>query len=65
MVELRRQQRAMFVDKLPDFANVAVGALVFGQFLGNGVFSPYVALAGLGLWIVFMGWAAFLAGGER
>ena len=62
MLVLKPTQRAMFADKLPDAANLAMGALVFGQFLGGG-FSPLVALLGLGLWAFFMSWAAVLAGG--
>jgi hypothetical protein len=48
----------MFADKLPDAANLAIGALVFGQFLGPARFSLRVALIGLVVWLVFIGWAA-------
>ena len=51
----------MFVDKLPDAANLAIGALVFGQFVASGRFSLRLALLGLTLWAVFMGWATALA----
>ena len=34
MVGLTGEQRTMLIDKLPDAANLALGALVFGQFLG-------------------------------
>ena len=49
---MNRDQRRTLADKLPDMANVAVGALVFGQFLGNRPFSPAVAISGAALWIV-------------
>lgn len=62
MLVLKRAQRAMFADKLPDAANLAMGALVFGQFLGDG-FSSRIAVLGLALWAFFMGWAAVMAGG--
>ena len=32
MLRWKRAQRAMFADKLADSANLALGALVFGQF---------------------------------
>lgn len=54
----------MFADKLPDTANLALGAPVFGQFLGQG-FSPVVAVVGIMLWVFFMGLAAAFAGGGK
>jgi hypothetical protein len=64
LLRLRHGQRAMLVDKLPDLANLSVGALVFGQLFG-AAFSPVVALAGIAIWAVFIGWAWILAGGEE
>lgn len=61
MLELRTKQRAVLVDKLSDAANVAAGALVFGQFLGEHFFSWRVALAGIGVWLVLIGFAIALA----
>jgi hypothetical protein len=60
MLRWTRSQRAMFADKLPDAANLALGALVFGQFLGAD-FSPLLAAAGGIVWVFFMGWAAHFA----
>ena len=65
MLVLKTPQRAMFADKLPDAANLALGASVFGQFLGEGAFSSLVALPGLGLWVFFIGCAAIVAGGAQ
>jgi hypothetical protein len=48
--------------QLPDAANLAIGGLVFGQFVASGGFSLRVALVGLALWAIFMGWAVGLAG---
>jgi hypothetical protein len=45
-----------------DAANLAIGGLVFGQFVASGGFSLRVALVGLALWAIFMGWAVGLAG---
>ena len=61
MLQLNRPQRTILVDKLPDAANVAVGALFFGQFLGERVFSLSLALFGLGIWALLIGWAVALA----
>lgn len=63
MLVLKKGQRAMFRDKLPDTANLALGALVFGQFLGEGAFSTPVALLGVGLWTFLGGCAVIVAGG--
>ena len=65
MLQLKRAQRAVLVDKLPDVANLAAGALLFGQFLGERAFSPYVALFGLALWALLTGFAVALAGGKE
>jgi hypothetical protein len=43
MLELRTRQREILIDKLPDVANLAAGALVFGQFIGSETFSPSTA----------------------
>ena len=61
MLNLTSRQRAMLVDKLPDAANVAAGALFFGQFLGDRTFSLFLALAGLGSWLLLIGWALMLS----
>lgn len=61
MVELNKAQRAVLVDKLPDVADVAAGALVFGQFLGEHVFSLTLALSGAGIWVVLTVFAIALA----
>lgn len=63
MLVLKTAQRTMFADKLPDTANLALGALVFGQFLAEGAFSTLVALLGVGLWVFFVGCAAILVAG--
>jgi len=64
MVRWKRTQRSLFANKLPDTANLALGALVFGQVLGDR-FSPFVAVTGVAVWALFMGWAAYFAGGAE
>ena len=61
MLELNRHQRHVLVDKLPDVANVAAGALVFGQFLGNTTFSPRLAALGVTLWALLFAGSVILA----
>jgi hypothetical protein len=50
----------MLADKLPDSANLALGALVFGQFLATS-FSWMLAVVGVVLWALFMGLAVHFA----
>ncbi len=61
MIILSSRQRAVLVEKLPDIANVAAGALVFGQFLGDQPYSPALALYGVGIWSALMGFVLLLA----
>ena len=61
MLRLKRTQRAMLADKLPDSANLALRPLVFRQFLATALSWILVAV-GLALWVLFMGLAAYFAG---
>ena len=61
MLLLNRAQRAMLVDKMPDVANLAIGALSFGQFLADRPFSFTLALGGAAIWVISMTWAIALA----
>ena len=54
----------MLIDKLPDAANLALGALVFGQLLSERPFSAGIAVLGLVMWLALLG-AAFRLGGKR
>jgi hypothetical protein len=53
MLGLTQGQRELASDKLADAANVALGALIFGQALGDA-FSWRLAVLG------FLFWAAFI-----
>jgi hypothetical protein len=57
---LNRKQRTLLADKLCDGGNLAVGALVFGQFLGQNPFSPVVGILGLCSWTALVVWAMSL-----
>jgi hypothetical protein len=50
----------MLIDKLPDAANLALGALVFGQFLQDRPFSRQLATAGVAVWLGLLAWALLL-----
>ena len=61
MLRLDQSQRRVLVDKLPDAANMAAGALFFGQFLAGQPFSLAPGLSGIGAWIALMGWTLAMA----
>jgi hypothetical protein len=66
MLILNREQRRLFAETVRDIANVAAGAMVFGQFLSGNAFAPRVMVAGAALWIVFVSSAVLtLKGGRR
>ena len=60
MVGLTTEQRRMLIDKLPDAANLALGALVFGQFLQDRPFSRQLAAFGVAVWLGLLAWALLL-----
>jgi hypothetical protein len=60
MLRLNQRQREMASDKLADLANLAAGALVFGQGLAGpftGTAAIAVAAVGVALWALLT-WAA-------
>lgn len=61
MLRLSTWQRAVLVQKLPDTANLGVGALFFGQFLSERAFSVTLALSGMGMWAALIGFSLLLA----
>jgi len=65
MVRLGQGQRTLLAETLRDIANIAAGAMVFGQFLGSETFSAWIAVFGIGLWGAFVGLATVLAGERR
>ena len=64
MVRLTDAQRAVLVQAFPAVAHLAVGGLVFGQFLRDRPFSIGLALAGVGVWLWLVGFAVVLARGK-
>jgi len=65
MLRLTDAQRAVLVQAIPAVGQLAVGTLVFGQFLRQQPFSPWLALGGIALWFVFVGITVVFAGGKR
>ena len=65
MLRLSDPQRAVLVQALPAVANLAIGAMVFGQFLRQQTFSTGLALAGIGFWVLLVGATVLLAGDKR
>ncbi len=61
MLHFTRHQQLLLAEKLLDGANIAVGAMVFGQFVAEREFSVPVAALGLLLWIALVGSAIRLS----
>jgi hypothetical protein len=65
MLRLTKPRREILSEKLGDLANLAVGALVFGQAIGQDTFSLGVAVAGMTIWGLLMVFTLALKGGSR
>lgn len=65
MLVLKNRQRALLADKVPDTANLAAGALLFGQFLSERPFSTVLAVSGLVVWMLFFALAVKIAGEQE
>ena len=65
MLVLDREQRKLLAETVRDIANIAAGAMVFGQLLADGMFSPWLAFGGIAVWIAFVAYALALARGEK
>ena len=64
MLRWNPRQRELFVDKMPDVANVAAASMFFGQFLSDRPFSVWLGVAGLFAWLLCWVLAYLAAGGE-
>ena len=60
MLRLNSRQRVALGETSREFANLAAGALVLGQFLGSQRFSWWQMLAGFGLWLGMTGFGLLL-----
>jgi hypothetical protein len=65
MLRLTDAQRAVLVQAFPAVGHLAVGGLVFGQFLREQPFSMWLAFAGITIWGIAVTSAVMVAGAER
>jgi hypothetical protein len=65
MLKLTDAQRAVLVQAFPAVGHLAVGGLVFGQFLREQPFSIWLACAGIAIRGFAVAAAVMVAGAER
>ena len=65
MLRLRKRQRAILVEKIPDLANLAAAALIFGQFVSGQRFSLVIAVVGVLTWAGMIAWTLIIARDEE
>ena len=65
MLRFSEKLREALADKAFDTANIAAGALIFGQALGDEPFSTWLAFLGLGVWFGFMAVGVVLLRGQQ
>lgn len=62
MLVFNREQRTLLAETLRDIANIAAGAMIFGQFFADETFSPRIAVEGLAVWGSLVAFSLFLMG---
>jgi hypothetical protein len=62
MLVFTREQRGLIAEALKDVASLAVGAMVFGHFIGGRAFEVRMAIAGFLLWLVLVACAVLARG---
>jgi hypothetical protein len=62
MLRLNQAQRTALSETLRELANLVVGALALGEFVGEEPPSIWMALAGIFGWVLFVAWGVFLTG---
>ena len=65
MLRLGPRRRTVLADTLRELANLVVGALVIGQFVGTDTLSAAALLVGIGAWFLLVGLALLFAGETR
>ncbi len=63
MLLFNRAQRTLLAEKSADIANLAAGALIFGQFLSDYSLSLSLAAFGVATWLVLTTFAVTIAKG--
>jgi len=61
MLRLNGTQRMLLAETLRDIANLAAGAMVFGQFIGSQGISLRIAAFGTVVWAALVAFAIVLA----
>lgn len=64
MLKLTRHHRQVYAEKMLDTGNIAVGALVFGQFVSQSPFSWTITFFGLAVLLASFLISYFLLKGE-
>lgn len=62
MLRFKQSQLTVLVETIRDAANVAAGALVFGQALSERSYSSTLAIVGICTWVGLLAFAFALAG---
>ena len=65
MVVLGKTRRALLARQVSDVANLAIAALVFGQFIGSRQLSVLPMVFGFGLWLILVAMAIGVAGKDQ
>ena len=64
MLRLNSRQRTALSETVRELANLVAAALVLSRFIGGEPASPWLAILGVVLWVVFVGFAVLLEGGR-
>jgi hypothetical protein len=65
MLRSNKTQLGILIDKVPSLANLAAGAMIFGQFLNESPFSWFIAGLGVAAWVFLIGCAIAVARGDN
>jgi hypothetical protein len=65
MLRLKPRRRAVLVETLRELANLAAGALVLGQFVGQQPLSLWVISGGVAAWFALVAVAILLTGEDQ
>ena len=65
MLRLTARQRAVLADKVPNVANIILGALAIGRFVGAPGMSWRTLALGLAVWGSVLGFAVVISKGGK
>jgi hypothetical protein len=61
MIRLKAAYRSILIAHVPELASVAAGSLLFGQFLTDQPYSLVLAVVGVAMWCVLIGFTFWVA----